>query len=217
MKDMPVQMTKDLEIVSFLEREDPRDVLVSNTYKHLSEIPLGKKIGTASLRRQSMVKLLRSDLFVETLRGNVNSRLSKLDAGNYDAIILAAAGLKRLGFIDRIKYYFSIEESLPAIGQGIIGIQCRSQDKSIKAILEKIDHYPTHLCITAERLMNSILGGNCHSPIGGHASIEGEIIRLRGCVYSQDGTQCHKSESKSHIKDIEKIAHQVGSNLKDFL
>jgi hydroxymethylbilane synthase len=195
MKDMPVQLTPDLEMSAFMERDDPRDVLVSIQYKKLIDIPLHHKIGTASLRRQGMIKYHRSDLITETLRGNVNTRLSKLDDGNYSGIILAAAGLHRLGFQNRIQHYFSPEESLPAVGQGIIGIQCRKNDKKIRKLLLPLDHYPSRLCCVIERLFNQALEGNCHSPIGGYATLQSNKIHLRGCVYSIEQSLCLKSEN----------------------
>lgn len=216
MKDMPVQITPNLEIPAYLEREDPRDVLVSGKYKHLADIPAHGKIGTASLRRQSMVKHYHPNLITETLRGNVNTRLSKLDDGLYDAIILAAAGLKRLKFLDRIQSYFSITESLPAVGQGIIGVQCRENDDKTKQMLLLLDHTPTRLCLLAERALNKALGGSCHAPIGGYATIDSdnkEKIHLRGCVYSADGKICLKSEASGSIKNIDKIGQKVADDL----
>lgn len=218
MKDMPVQITPHLEIPAYLEREDPRDVLVSLKYKHLSDIPSNNKIGTASLRRQNMVKYHYPHLITETLRGNVNTRLSKLDDGLYDAIILAAAGLKRLGLTDRIQSYFSITESLPAVGQGIIGVQCRENDDKTKQMLLLLDHTPTRLCLLAERALNKTLGGSCHAPIGGYAVIDTdqnnkERLYLRGCVYSIDGKICLKSEASGNIKNIAKIGQKVADDL----
>lgn len=220
MKDMPVQITPNLEMAAYLEREDPRDVLVSLKYKHLADIPAHSKVGTASLRRQNMVKYSYPHLITETLRGNVNTRLSKLDDGLYDAIILAAAGLKRLELTDRIQSYFSITESLPAIGQGIIGIQCRENDDAIKQLLLSLDHTPTRLCLLAERALNKALGGSCHAPIGGYAIIDAdqtsdqkEKLYLRGCVYSIDGKYCLKSEASGSIKNIAKIAQKVADDL----
>lgn len=195
MKDMPVQITRGLQIAVYLEREDPRDALVSPHYQTLSELPANSKIGTASLRRQGMVRFHRPDLNTELLRGNVNTRLSKLDDGNYDAIILAVAGLNRLGYSHRIQHYFSPEESLPAISQGVMGIQCRSQDKHIKKIILPLDHYTTRLCCLTERLFNQALEGSCHSPIGGYATLHDSKIHLRGCVYSLEKSLRLKAEN----------------------
>jgi len=194
MKDMPGHLTPDLEMTAFMERDDPRDVLVSSQYKLLSDIPKNQKIGTASLRRQGMINFHRPDLTTETLRGNVNTRLSKLDAGQYSAIILAAAGLHRLGLSKRIQYYFSPEDSIPAVGQGIIGIQCRKLDKKIKKILLPLDHLPSKICCMVERRFNRALEGNCHSPIGGYATLLNNQVHLRGCVYSLDKPICLKTE-----------------------
>jgi len=218
MKDMPVQITQNLEISACLEREDPRDVLVCLKYQHLSDMPEHSKIGTASLRRQNMVKYHYPHLITETLRGNVSTRLSKLDAGQYDGIILAAAGLKRLGLPDRIQSYFSIMESLPAIGQGIIAIQCRENDHEIKKLLHRLDHTPTRLCLLAERALNKALGGSCHAPIGGYAVIDTdqskkEKLYLRGCVYSVDSKICLKSEAIGNINDMEKIGQKAAEDL----
>jgi len=213
MKDVPVECAEGLEIATFLERDDPRDVFVSNHFAHLKDLPENAKVGTASLRRGAMVKHYRPDVSIELLRGNVNTRLSKLDNGNYDAIVLAAAGLHRIGLQDRIKYYFSPEESLPAIGQGIIGIECRTNDLAIKKLLTPLDHYPTRLCILAERTMNQSLGGNCHSPIAGFATITGETLHLRGWVSSFDGKKIIKAESKDDQKKAATIGETVAADL----
>jgi len=212
MKDMPVEITNGLEVPCFLEREDPRDVLVS-TYPTLSDLPPNALVGTASFRRTCMLKHHRSDLAVKVLRGNVNTRLAKLDEGHFDAIILAAAGLHRLDLKNRIKHYFSIEESLPAIGQGIIGVQTRENDTAIKKLLSPINHANTALCLIAERALNKLLGGSCHAPIGGHATTDGTNIHLQACVYSHDGEKKLFAENKGNIKDIQKIAELTAKQL----
>jgi hydroxymethylbilane synthase len=213
MKDMPVSCAEGLEIAVYLERDDPRDVFVSNHYNQVKELPKNAKVGTASLRRGAIIKHQRPDVNIELLRGNVNTRLKKLDEGNYDAIILAAAGLHRLGLDSRINYYFSPEESLPAIGQGIIGVECRTNDKAIKKLLMPLDHYPTRLCTTAERAMNHKLGGNCHSPIAGYATVTGEILHLRGWVASIDGKKIIKAEKSGDCKKAATIGETVAADL----
>jgi hydroxymethylbilane synthase len=213
MKDMPVNCADGLEIAVYLERDDPRDVFVSTHYADVNQLPKNAKVGTASLRRGAMIKHQRPDVNIELLRGNVITRLNKLDDGNYDAIILAAAGLHRLGLASRIKYCFSPEESLPAIGQGIIGVECRMNDKVIKKLLMPLDHYPTRLCITAERAMNTALGGNCHSPIAGYATVTGETLHLRGLVASVDGKKIIRSEKSGDYKKAATIGETVAADL----
>jgi hydroxymethylbilane synthase len=213
MKDVPVNCAEGLALATFLERDDPRDVFVSNKFSNLKELPANARVGTASLRRSAMIKHFRSDLTIESLRGNVNTRLRKLDNGLYDGIVLAAAGLHRLGLQERIKYYFSPEESLPAIGQGIIGIECRAADKAIKKLLMPLDHYPTRLCVLAERMMNQSLGGNCHSPIAGYATVTGNTLHLRGLVMSSDGKTIVKAETIDDYKKAATIGETVAADL----
>lgn len=189
MKDVPVDFPDGLELAAILVREDPRDAFISDTCMALNELPDGARVGTSSLRRQCQLHNLRPDLELLDLRGNVNTRLAKLDAGNYDAIVLACAGLKRLGFTGRIRQELGPEVILPAIGQGAIGIECRSDDTGVKALIEPLADAPTTVCVRCERAMNTRLMGGCQVPIAGFAELEGRNLALRGLVGSPDGTE----------------------------
>jgi hydroxymethylbilane synthase len=189
MKDVPVEFPEGLGLTVICEREDPRDAFVSNQYPSLEALPAGAVVGTASLRRECQIRARRPDLVVKTLRGNVQTRLRKLDEGEYDAIILAAAGLKRLELEDRITGLLSPEESLPANGQGAVGIECRLDDAELLALLAPLDHAPTRLRVLAERAMNQGLQGGCQVPIGAYAELEDDKLWLRGLVGKPDGSQ----------------------------
>lgn len=188
MKDVPVDLPLGLALTAILEREDPRDAFVSNHWAHLDELPMGAHVGTSSLRRQCQLKRRRPDLRISALRGNVNTRLNKLDQGEYDAIILAAAGLKRLGLAARIRETLSIEIMLPAIGQGAIGIESRADNVLVNALLEPLNHTETALCLRAERALNRALQGGCQVPIGGYARIIDTRLELTGLVGEPDGS-----------------------------
>jgi len=190
MKDVPVTLPDGLEIAVVCERGDPRDAFVSNTYQNLYALPQGSRIGTSSLRRIAQLKSAFPTIEFIELRGNVNTRLDKLDSGEYDAIILAAAGLIRLGYADRIKQYIAPELCLPAVGQGIVGIECRSDDKATQGLLEPLHNQESALYIDAERAMNAALEGGCQVPIAGYAEVEKGKIRMRGMVGEVDGTRC---------------------------
>ena len=194
MKDVPVELPAGLHLAAICEREDPRDAFVSNHYASFADLPQGARVGTSSLRRQSQIRANRSDLQIFDLRGNVNTRLTKLDAGDYDAIILAVAGLKRLGFDQRIRAGLAPEISLPAIGQGAVGIECRSDDVRINGLLASLNHPHTRICVEAERSMNLRLQGGCQVPIGGYAVLENDALWLRGLVGSPDGLRVIRGE-----------------------
>ncbi|MGH8530732.1 MAG: hydroxymethylbilane synthase [Nevskiales bacterium] len=189
MKDVPAQLPDGLQIPAILERENPLDAFVSNRYAALAELPQGARVGTSSLRRQMQLQRARPDLVVEPLRGNVETRLRKLDENRYDAIILACAGLKRLGLKGRIRSPLTAEASLPAIGQGAIGLECRSDDARTRLLIMPLDHGPTHLCLLAERALNAGLGGSCQTPLAGFAELKGDTLLLRGRVGSPDGAR----------------------------
>lgn len=214
MKDVPMAFPAGLHLAVVLEREDPSDAFVSNKYKSLADLPLNAKVGTCSLRRQTQLKEARPDIQILDLRGNVNSRLAKLDNGDYDAIILASAGLKRLGFDDRISESIATEQSLPAIGQGAIGIECRNDDDAINALLAPLNHPETALRVSAERAQNSRLNGGCQVPIGGYAElIENDQIRLRGLLGFPDGSQIFRSEKTAARADAEALGVAVAEDL----
>ena len=189
MKDVPVEFPQGLGLHVICEREDPRDAFVSGRYKSIDELPQGAVVGTSSLRRQCQIRALRPDLQITDLRGNVGTRLAKLDNGDYDAIILAAAGLKRLKLEARIASFIAPEVSLPANGQGAVGIECRTDDEQVKALLKPLEHEETRLRVLAERAMNTRLEGGCQVPIGAFAEIEGDQLTLRGLVGNPDGSE----------------------------
>ncbi|WP_199610256.1 hydroxymethylbilane synthase [Flocculibacter collagenilyticus] len=189
MKDVPVDFPEGLHLHTICEREDPRDAFVSNKYATLADVPKGSVIGTSSLRRQCQLKAHRPDLIIKDLRGNVNTRLAKLDNNEYDAIILAAAGLIRLKMESRIADYLAPEFSLPANGQGAVGIECRSDDTRIQLLLSPLEHHLTRIRVMAERAMNRRLQGGCQVPIGAYAEIHDQQLHLRGLVGSLDGKE----------------------------
>jgi len=205
MKDVPVEFPHGLHLPVILEREDQRDAFVSNRFERLDELPEGACVGTSSLRRQCQLLTRRPDLLIKPLRGNVNTRLAKLDAGEFDAIILAAAGLMRLGFEQRIRARLTTEESLPAIGQGAVGIECRADDEQINDLIAPLHHRDTADRVLAERAMNHRLNGGCQVPIAGHAVLTGDTLFMRGLVGTPDGKRVLRSErhdSRSHAVDL---------------
>ena len=213
MKDVPMDFPEGLGLFCICEREDPRDAFVSNTYASLDELPQGSIVGTSSLRRQAQLLTRRPDLEIRFLRGNVNTRLAKLDAGEYDAIILAAAGLIRLGFEDRITSAISVDDSLPAGGQGAVGIECRSADSVIHALLAPLHHQDTATRVTAERSLNKHLNGGCQVPIACYAVLEGEQIWLRGLVGDPSGGLLLNAEARAPRADAEVLGVQVAEDL----
>ncbi|MCL1140855.1 hydroxymethylbilane synthase [Shewanella pneumatophori] len=213
MKDVPVEFPEGLGLEVICEREDPRDAFVSNTYKTIEDLPQGAVVGTSSLRRQCQIRAARPDLVIKDLRGNVGTRLAKLDAGNYDAIILAAAGLKRLKLEERIASFISAEQSLPANGQGAVGIECRTDDARVKALLAPLEHAETRMRVIAERAMNTRLEGGCQVPIGAYAEIDGDTINLRGLVGNPDGSQIITASTTGSTADAEKLGVALAEEL----
>ncbi len=213
MKDVPVDFPAGLQLAVILEREDPRDAFVSNNYDSIEDLPQGAKLGTASLRRQCQISAYRPDLEILPLRGNVNTRLSKLDNGEYDAIILAAAGLKRLGFDDRIRSALSPQQSLPAIGQGAIGIECRSDDERVQALLQPLHHEQTAVCVAAERAMNERLNGGCQVPIAGYATLDGERLSISGLVGEPDGSRILREQISGKIEEAAALGASIAESL----
>jgi len=212
-KDVPVELPAGLHLPVILEREDPRDAFVSNRFERLADLPQGARVGTSSLRRQCQLTARRPDLDIQPLRGNVNSRLAKLDGGEFDAILLAAAGLIRLGFAARIRSRLTIEESLPAIGQGAVSIECREDDAHTLALLVPLHHPDTADCIRAERAMNRRLQGGCQVPIAGHALLEGDDLRLRGLVGTPDGSRVLIAEHRASRGQAEALGTRVAEDL----
>jgi len=213
MKDVPVDFPEGLHLPVILEREDPRDAFVSNRFDSLADLPEGARVGTSSLRRQCQILERRPDLRVEPLRGNVNTRLARLDAGDYDAIILAAAGLKRLGFASRIRRHIETDESLPAIGQGAIGIECRTDDARTGALIAPLHHPETALRILAERALNHRLHGGCQVPIAGHATLDGDRLHLSGLVGDPDGSRTLRAQAGGQSMEAEAIGAAVADAL----
>lgn len=213
MKDVPVEFPEGLHLAVVCEREDPRDAFVSNRFATLTDLPQGAKVGTSSLRRQCQLRALRPDLQILDLRGNVNSRLAKLDKGDYDAIILAAAGLIRLGFQDRITTFIEPELSLPAIGQGAVGIECRRDDPRVNKLIAPLNDPATWTRVQAERAMNEKLQGGCQVPIAGHAILESNQLYLRGLVGRPDGREMVRGE----IRGPASQAAQLGVTLAEDL
>ncbi|SON51322.1 hydroxymethylbilane synthase [Vibrio tapetis] len=213
MKDVPVDFPEGLGLVTICEREDPRDAFVSNTYNNLDELPEGSIVGTCSLRRQCQIKEARPDIIIKELRGNVGTRLGKLDNGDYDAIILAAAGLKRLELEERIQSYIEPEQSLPAVGQGAVGIECRLDDQRLIKLLEPLNHADTADRVMCERAMNLTLEGGCQVPIGSYALLDGDKIWLRALVGEPDGSEIIRGEISGLRTDAEKLGVELAQQL----
>jgi hydroxymethylbilane synthase len=213
MKDVPVEFPDGLCLGAILQRENPFDAFVSNRYASWRDLPHGACIGTSSLRRQCQISAHRPDCRILTLRGNVNTRLGKLDAGEYDAILLAVAGLKRLGFEQRIAEVLPAEVSLPAMGQGAIGIECRSGDAEIQRLLAVLHHDDTAVCVSAERALNAGLQGGCQVPIAGFAELQGEGLRLRALVGSPDGAIQVRGEVSGPRAEAEALGQELADDL----
>jgi len=213
MKDVPMEFPEGLGLSVICEREDPTDAFVSNNYKSFEELPQGAHVGTSSLRRQCQLMAARPDLKVTSLRGNVQTRLGKLDNGDYDAIILASAGLIRLELKDRIAEYISEEISLPAGGQGAVGIECRIDDEVTNALLAPLNHKPTSDRVIAERAMNKRLQGGCQVPIACFATLDGDELFLRGLVGSENGDEIIRSEVRGNVSQAQAIGIQAAEDL----
>lgn len=213
MKDVPMQFPEGLGLAVICQREDPRDAFVSHSYRTFAELPQGAVVGTSSLRRQCQLKALRPDLDIRSLRGNVGTRLSKLDNGDYDAIILASAGLIRLGLADRIASFIDVEQSLPAAGQGAVGIECRTDDAQVQALLAPLADAETTYCVLAERAMNNHLQGGCQVPIGGYAVLQQGQLYLRALVGDIDGSRIIRAEGKSAVENAEILGVKIAEQL----
>ncbi|MEC6798694.1 hydroxymethylbilane synthase [Photobacterium sp. S4TG1] len=213
MKDVPVEFPEGLGLVTICKREDPRDAFVSNNYDSIDDLPQGAIVGTSSLRRQCQLRSQRPDLIINDLRGNVNTRLRKLDEGQYDAIILATAGLKRLKMNDRIRCEIAPETSLPAVGQGAVGIECRLDDQRVRQLLAPLNHQPTATRVLCERAMNNRLQGGCQVPIGSYAELQDDTIWLRALVGEPDGSIIVRAEISGPVENAE----QLGLTLADEL
>jgi len=213
MKDVPVAFPEGFGLHAICERENPYDAFVSNAFEHIDDLPQGATVGTSSLRRQCQIRRYRPDIKIKDLRGNVNTRLAKLDKGEYDAIILAAAGLIRLKMQDRIKHELDVSLSLPAVGQGAVGIECRNDDADLIKIIKTLEHEHTAIRVSAERAMNATLEGGCQVPIGSFATIENERLELKGLVGSVDGKTLLTATASGPLSDAIKIGEQVAQSL----
>jgi hydroxymethylbilane synthase len=213
MKDVPMELPDGLTIPTICERADPRDAFVSNNYQNLDELPAGAKLGTSSVRRRSQIQALRPDLDYVDLRGNVGTRLRKLDEGNYDAILLAVAGLERLELSDRVTDKLSVEASIPAAGQGAVGIECRSDDQETLSMLQRLNHEPTSICVRAERAVSRSLNANCEAPVAAYAQLAGKDVNLVGLVASLDGSQILIERTAGDASQAEQLGIQLADKL----
>lgn len=213
MKDVPVDFPEGLGLVTICQREDPRDAFVSNHYHSIDELPHGAIVGTCSLRRQCQIKEARPDIIIKDLRGNVGTRLAKLDAGEFDAIVLAAAGLKRLKLEERIASFMAPEQSLPAVGQGAVGIECRLDDQRLLKLLEPLNHTDTADRVRCERAMNLTLQGGCQVPIGSYTVLEGDQIWLRALVGEPDGSRIIRGEIRGSRQQAEQLGVELANQL----
>jgi len=211
---MPTISQAGLMLAACLEREDARDVFISRKAKALGDLPQGATLGTASLRRQAIAKRMRPDLRVTPLRGNVETRLRKLDEGQVDATILALAGMKRLGLVRHATDIMSVHEFLPAVGQGAIGIEAREGDTRVREALARIDHADTSTAIACERAFLAALDGSCRTPIAGHAEVSGDAVEFRGLVARPDGGAAHDIAGHGHARDAAAIGGDAGRELK---
>ncbi|MDX1698890.1 MAG: hydroxymethylbilane synthase, partial [Thiohalobacterales bacterium] len=213
MKDVPVEFPDGLGIGASLEREDPHDAFVSNRFDAVEALPESAVVGTSSLRRQCQLRALRPDLDIRDLRGNVGTRLGKLDNGDYDAIVLACAGLKRLGLAGRITRTIDPATMLPAIGQGIIGIETRLEDARVRELLAPLHDEDTALRLAAERSLNATLAGGCQAPVAGHAVLDGDALRLRALVGWPDGHAIVHGEISGDAADAESLGRTLAGDL----
>ncbi len=218
LKDVPMDMPEGFALVGVMEREDPRDAWVSPHYARLEDLPQGAVVGTSSLRRTVLLRALRPDLRIEPLRGNLDTRLRKLDEGQYAGIVLAAAGLKRLGLSDRIRHIFSTDQMLPAAGQGALGLESRAQRVDVAQALAFLAHQPTWIAVAAERAVSRAMGGSCSMPLAAHAEWVGDRLRLRAAWGDPDGAPILlRSEATAEVSDLpaaERLGDQVAAQLR---
>ena len=214
LKDMPSEETKGLLTDCFLERNDPREILISKDNKHLKDLALNSIIGTSSFRREFQIKKIRDDLNCKLIRGNVDTRIRKLNENLYDAIILSYAGIDSLGLNQNISQTFSTSEIIPCAGQGVIALQCRDNDEGLIELLKKVDHQSTHSSIKAERNILKVLEGDCETAVGAFASIEGDKINLEVELFSLDGSKRFYLKSSESIDKAEELGIEMGKTLK---
>lgn len=215
MKDVPMALPEGLTLAVICEREDPLDAFVSNQFEKFADLPQGAKVGTSSLRRKSQILKQRPDLQIIDLRGNVGTRLGKLDDGQYDAIILASAGLKRLGLSERIRHCLTPDISLPAVGQGALGLECRAADNEVLSLIQPLLHQETDVCVRAERAFNAYLEGGCQVPIAGYATLQNGQIHIEGRVGSADGQTLLRAELTDEASNAQQLGENLARNLLD--
>lgn len=213
MKDVPMALPEGLTLAVICEREDPLDAFVSNHFEKFTDLPQGARVGTSSLRRKSQILKQRPDLQIIDLRGNVGTRLGKLDDGQYDAIILASAGLKRLGLENRIRHTIEPNVSLPAVGQGALGLECRADDQEVLALIQPLLHIETDVCVRAERAFNAYLEGGCQVPIAGYATLQDGKIHIEGRVGSVDGQTLLRAEMTDEAHNAQQLGENLARNL----
>ena len=213
MKDVPTVLPDGLDILCVPAREDPRDVLVSRDSCSLDQLPKGSRVGTSSLRRQAQLLHYRLDLRIELLRGNLDTRLRKLHNGEYEAIVLAAAGLSRMGWSNKVTEYLPPEVSLPAIGQGALGLEGRRKDRFVQALVEKLEHRPTRTAVTAERALLERLEGGCQVPIAAHATVKGDTLIMDGLIASVDGRQLIRDTIQGPASEAQGLGKQLAEKL----
>ena len=214
LKDMPAKETEGLIADTFLERNDPREILISNNKKELKDLKAKSVIGTSSYRREFQIKKIRSDIDCKLIRGNVDTRIKKLNEGLYDAIILSYAGIKSLALEGNIVEIFSTKEIIPSAGQGVVALQCRENDEQINSILEKVNHQETHQRVSAERNVLKILEGDCETAVGAYAYIDDDKLILEAELFSLDGSQRFYEKDTSKIEDAEILGKEIGKKLK---
>ena len=213
LKDVPIELPGGFTLACVLEREDPRDAFVSPQYAHFSDLPQGAVVGTSSLRRQALVLAQRPDVRIAPLRGNLDTRLGKLDSGQYDAIVLAASGLKRLGLHARIRHEFSPDEMLPAAGQGALGIEVRSDRQDLIGALAPLAHLPTWIRVTAERAVSRCMGGSCSVPLAAYARLEGAMLHMQAAWGDPEGrAPLVRASASAHAITLEQ-ANQLGEGV----
>ncbi|MGQ0587732.1 MAG: hydroxymethylbilane synthase [Gammaproteobacteria bacterium] len=213
MKDVPAAQPAGLALCAFLAAEDPRDAFVSNAHARLADLPRGARVGTASLRRQAQLRAERPDLVVSDLRGNVGTRLARLDEKKFDAVLLACAGLTRLGLAARITERLAVERFVPAIGQGIIGLECREDDNDTRRLAAALNDAASATRLVAERALNAKLGGSCTVPVAGHAVISNKVLRLTGLVASPDGARIVRATLEGPAADAAALGGTLAGQL----
>lgn len=213
MKDVPMDLPEGLSLPCILQREEPRDVFISNQYASFAELPRNASVGSSSLRRQSQLAALRSDLSFRNLRGNIQTRLRRLDEGDFAALVLAAAGLKRMKLAHRIRHPFSVEECLPAAGQGALGIECKTEDHIVQTLISPLNHQVTYDCVTAERALCRRLGGGCKVPVAAFAELHHDTLTLHGLVGSLDGTRILRAKRSDKAAHAESLGTRVAEEL----